>query len=286
MTAVAAALAAMVTVAGMVTIVAWWRGVFVTQPRRSLSTGLWTRTVDNVSLGRADAVRLLAGAVGGVVLAFYSGLPLLAGVIPLAVWGLPRLLGEPARSEVRTLESLDRWVRAMAATMATGKSITDALRLSARQVPAQLQPHLHRVVQRLDQRWQPAQALAAMADDLDSPDADAILASLMLAVQRGGTGATATLSALADSIQDRLRALREIEAERAKPRIVVRQVTLVTLVMMSGALIVGRGYFAPYGTPLGQMLLGAILGLYAMSLIAMRRLTVPRRRPRILQADT
>ena len=98
-----------------------------------------------------------------------------------------------------------------------------------------------------------------MADDLDAPDADAVLAALPLAAERGGTGATATLNALADSIQDRLKAQREIETERAKPRIVVRQVTIVTVSVLALALMFGRDFFAPYGTPVGQVILLSLL---------------------------
>ena len=110
-----------------------------------------------------------------------------------------------------------------------------------------------------------------------------MLAALSLAADRGGTGATATLNALADSIQDRLKAQREIETERAKPRIVVRQVTLITLVVLGLALTFGREFFAPYGTPVGQVILLCLLALYVASLVMLRRMTLPRRRERILR---
>lgn len=280
MTILAAVLAAMLATAGIVVLVAWGSGAF---PRRERSVspalGTWRRGVP-----RGDLVRLGIGLAAGLALAVYTGLALLFIVVPLAVWGLPKLLGEPPGAEALQLQALDRWVRTMMATMSTGKSITDALRASARQAPPLLQVNLNLLVRRLDDRWTPGQALRAMADELGSADADAILASLVLAVDRGGTGAVATLQALADSIQDRLRALREIESERAKPRIVVRQVTIITLAVIGLALLIGREYFAPYGTPLGQVLLAAILGLYVLSLVAMRRLTVARRRERILRA--
>lgn len=130
-----------------------------------------------------------------------------------------------------------------------------------------------------------AQALLGLADELDSPDADAVIASLILAADRGGTGATATLAALADTIADRLKAMREIEAERAKPRIVVRQVTGITVVVLALAFLFGREFFAPYGTPLGQAILAALLASYVASLAFLRRLTLPRRRERILRSQ-
>ena len=285
MTVVVAVLSSMLVVAGVVILVAWARGELPRgESSTPASTGLWTTLVDKAALDRRDLVRVALGLAAGVVVAVYSGLALMVVVLPLAFWGLPRLLGEPPQSDIELLQALDRWVRTMTATLSTGKSITDALRASARQAPPLLQEPLVQLVRRLDDRWTPGQALLAMADDLASADADAVLASLVLATQRGGNGAVMTLAALADTIQDRLRALREIETERAKPRIVVRQVTVVTLAVLGGALLFGRDFFAPYATPLGQAILTVLLTVYVLSLVALRRMTMPRRRERILRS--
>jgi Flp pilus assembly protein TadB len=193
------------------------------------------------------------------------------------------VLSAPSNRDLAVLEALDRWVRSLASLLPTGRSISDAIRVSVGQAPALLVPHLRLLTARLDDRWTTAQALLSLADELDSPDADAVLAALSLAADRGGTGATATLAALADNIQDRLRALREIETERAKPRIVVRQVTLITLVVLGLALVFGGSFFAPYGSPLGQLLLAALVFAYLGALLFLRRLTLPRPRQRILR---
>ena len=103
-------------------------------------------------------------------------------------------------------------------------------------------------------------------------------------MQRGGSGAAATLAALADSIQERLKALREIEAERAKPRIVVKQVTVITVVLLGLAMTFVSSYFEPFTTPLGQVILSALIAAYVVSLLALRRMTLPRRRGRILRS--
>jgi Flp pilus assembly protein TadB len=250
-----------------------------------LSTGLWKKVVDS-SIGRAVRRRwwqltlaLAAGAVAAVVV----GWPLLAVLIPVVAYGLPMVLSAPSNRDLAVLEALDRWVRSLATLLPTGRSISDAIRVSVGQAPALLAPHLRLLTARLDDRWTTAQALLSLADELDSPDADAVLAALSLAADRGGTGATATLSALADNIQDRLRALREIETERAKPRIVVRQVTMITLVVLGLALVFGGSFFAPYGSPLGQLLLAALVFAYLGALLFLRRLTLPRPRQRILR---
>lgn len=287
MTLLIAVLGAMLLVAGLVIIAAVAAGVLVTQPSSTASTPVWTKAVDNLrgASGRAR-LTLLAGLVGGVVVALWTQWPIMLVVVPLAVHGVPYLLSAPKQTQIELLQSLDRWVRGMAATMATGKSITDALRLSARTPPPQLADHLVLLVRRLDDRWPAPQALLALADDLDSPDADSVLASLVLAAQRGGSGATATLGALADSIQERLKVLREIEAERSKPRVVVKQVTIVTLVLLSAAMLFARDFFAPYGSPTGQVILAALIAAYVGSLAMLRRMTLPRSRDRILRSTT
>jgi len=249
------------------------------------STGLWKKVVDS-SIGgvvRARWWQLGLAVAAGLVAAAFVGWPLLAIVVPTVAYGLPVVLSAPANRDLAVLEALDRWVRTLGSLLPTGRSITDAIRVSVRQAPALLAPHLRLLVARLDDRWNSSQALLALADDLDSPDADAVLAALSLAADRGGTGATATLAALADNVQDRLRALREIETERAKPRIVVRQVTVITLVVLSLALLFGGSFFAPYGSGLGQILLTVLVLAYLGSLLFLRRLTLPRPRQRILR---
>jgi Flp pilus assembly protein TadB len=254
-------------------------------PANSSSTGLWTKVVDS-SIGRTVRARwwqvgLAIG--GGLVAAALTGWPLLAFLVPVVAYGLPMVLSAPSNRDVAVLEALDRWVRSLGSLLPTGRSIIDAIRVSVGQAPSLLAPNLRVLTARLDDRWTISQALLALADDLDSADADAVIAALSLAAERGGTGATATLAALADNIQDRLRALREIETERAKPRIVVRQVTVITLVVLGLALLFGGSFFAPYGSGLGQLLLTALVLAYLGSLLFLRRLTLPRSRQRILR---
>jgi Flp pilus assembly protein TadB len=249
------------------------------------STGLWKRLVDGPggALVRRRWWQLLTAVVAGVIAGALTGWPLLLVLVPTVAFGLPVVLAAPANRDLALLQALDRWVRTLGSLLPTGRSIPDAIRVSVRQAPALLAPHLRVLTARLDDRWTIEQALFALADELASADADAVLAALALASQRGGTGAGVTLGALADNIQDRLRALREIETERAKPRMVVRQVTIITVVVLGLALIFGGSYFVPYGTPPGQLILAVLVAAYLGSLLFLRRLTLPRPRQRILR---
>jgi len=203
--------------------------------------------------------------------------------VPAAVLGLPWLLSAPPNDQTDLLRSLDQWIRLLQGSILTGKSVTDAVRTTRRQAPARLRAAVNEAVARMDSRWSTDDALRHMADELDSADADGIIAALILASRRGGIGTAETLKALAEACQDRLRAMREIETERAKPRIVVRQVTLITLTILGAALLVGGEYFAPYGTAHGQLILAFLVTCYIGALLMLRRRTAPEPRPRILK---
>lgn len=249
-----------------------------------LSPPLWTTAVRRLrtSRGRDFLLKAVLGTAAGLGLFALTGWPLLLVLAPAAVLGIPFLLAAPPNRDIELLQALDRWVRSIAATLPTGRSVAEAVRLSVRQAPALLAEPLAVTVLRMDDRWSTQDALRALADDLASPDADAIVAALVLAADRGGTGVSATLTALSESIHDRLRALREIETERSKPRVVVRQVTVITLVFLGGSLLMGRDFFEPYGTALGQIILAGLIAAYVGSLVTLRRMTLPRGRERIL----
>lgn len=231
---------------------------------------------------RQSWVKSGLAVTAGLVIMLMTRIVLMIVVVPLGVWLLPYLMSAPPQRDIGMLEALDRWVRSLAATLPTGSSVLDAMRGSVKQAPELLRMPLQHFVEHLDDQWTNQDALQSLADELDSPDADAVIAALMLATRRGGTGVSATLVTLADSVRDRLSAVRTIEAEREKPRVVVRQITLVTVVVLAAAMFFGREFFAPYATPTGQLVLAVLAATYLGSLVLLRRMTIARRRARIL----
>lgn len=278
MNGLVAGLSAALLAGGLVAFVHGLRSKRPTPHSRRRSRGKWR-------VSRKTARRAVIWAAIGLGVWLLTGWLVLGIAVPLVAVALPFLLATPRNRNLEVLEALDRWVRALAATVPTGRSVTDALRFTRRQAPELLNEALTLLVRRLDERWNPREALLAFADDVGSSDADAVVAALILAAERGGTGLSTTLSALADTVSDRLRAAREVETERAKPRTVVRQVTVVTLVVLAIALVVGHGFFEPYGTPAGQAILAVLVGLYVGSLLALRHLSTEHQRERILLRD-
>ncbi|WP_255436492.1 type II secretion system F family protein [Tessaracoccus sp. MC1756] len=251
------------------------------------STGLWTRLRQWWTSLTPRRRAWFGGALGaGVLVTVITGwLPALL-LVPGAAIIVPLLLMAPPNREIQVIAALDRWVRLLATALSSGKSIRDAIFATRQQVPPVLTEPVVRLCVRLDQRWTMRDALFALADELRSADADAVVAALVIAAGRGGAGARATLAALADTSQDRLRALREVAAERAKPRAVVRQVTYITLAVLGAALLFNGEFFAPYRSPLGQLLAVTLACAYLGCLVVLRRQTVPPMAPRFLRSQS
>ena len=237
------------------------------------------------SRGRQRDLILLLSMIIGCLIAMLTGWLILIVVLPLLALGLPYLLILPKPRDIQLLEALDRWVRSLAATLGTGKSITDAIRISRRTAPPLLADEVNLLVTRLNNRWEIRDALMRFANAIDSPDVDGVVAALILASSRGANGASVTLQALADSIQAQLKGRRVIEVERSKPYVVVRQVTVISLSTLVLVFLLSPDFFAPYRTPLGQTLLSALLILYLASLLLMRRKAHQPDRPRILVGE-
>ena len=252
--------------------------------RRPSPGQLWAKITRRPAgqAGRRRDLILLGSLITGFVVAMLTGWLILIIILPALALGLPYLLILPKQRDIELLEALDRWVRSLAATLATGKSITDAIRISRRTAPPLIADEISLLVARLNNRWDTRDALMRFADAIDSPDADGVVSALILASSRGANGASVTLQALADSIQAQLKGRRDVEVERSKPYVVVRQVTIISLSTLVLVFAASPAFFAPYRTPLGQALLSVLLISYVGSLLLMRRKAQQPTRPRIL----
>ncbi len=289
MTALVAVTAGLLLVAGLIGVVAGLRRTVRVQRAQSGASlaDAWARLSRRPAgrPGRRRDLVLMLSVAAGFVLWVATGWVVLVGLLPALALGLPYLLSLPKPRDVELLEALDRWVRSLSATLSTGRSITDAIRISRRTAPPLIAGEVNTLVVRLNNRWDTRDALMRFADALDSPDSDGVVAALMLAANRGANGASITLQALADSIQAQLKGRRVIEIERSKPYVVVRQVTVISLVTLLLVWLGAPSYFSAYKTGVGQVILSVLLVLYLASLLLMRRKAQPERRARILVGD-
>lgn len=211
----------------------------------------------------------------GALLAAWSGFLPAIVLMPVLVLGLPYLLSEPPARELDLLGALDRWIRLLITSVGTGKSIRDAIFATRTQVPEILRIPVNQLCLMLEQRTSTQEAVLLLADELDCAAADAICAALSIAAARGGLGTRTILTSLSANIQQRLSLLREITTERAKPRVVVRQVTLITVGVLSCAIALNGPFFTPYTSPLGQAIACALATVFIGCLVMIRSLTIP-----------
>ncbi|WP_394276244.1 type II secretion system F family protein [Luteococcus sp.] len=286
MTATAALLATVMLMSGLWMIVAGLRPGEVKpgKPQRTIGQK-WAHLTRRPAgrEGRRRDIRWSLALVAGLVVYLISHwIVALVAVPALVIFG-PTLLGASPQTDLPLLEALDRWVRSIAMILPQGRDVVQAIRSSRDKAPDLLGDEVNLMVRRMDSGMLPEEALQMMADSLDNAESDTVLAALKLAVRRT-TGATGTLNSIADNLQDRIAVLRDVEAERNKPRQEARNVTLLSAVMILGIALMPNSYFASLSTPLGQILVLACAGTYWFGSSWMYRMTKPRQRARILIA--
>lgn len=233
-------------------------------------------------LSKQTRVLLLAGLAGGVVALLVTGWVLAVVVVPFAFVGLPTLLSSgSAAARIERLEAMEEWTRSLSGVLTVGVGLEQALVATLRSTPAAIAPEVTRLVARLRARWVTEDALRAFADELDDATGDLVAANLILGARRRGAGLASVLEGLAESVAADVRARRQVEADRAKPRSTARWVTLISVGVLV-VLAVSGTYVKPYQSPLGQVILVALLVAYVATLIWMKRMAIGRALPRFL----
>jgi Flp pilus assembly protein TadB len=225
---------------------------------------------------------LIGAAAAGLATIAFTGWLVFGLVVTVAITIIPLVMSDPQDTEVLWLAALDRWLRAVIASIATGKSINEALKGTAKQAPEPLAGSVALLALRLRQRWSLDDALSTFAIECANAEVDAVAAALLVAGSRGGGGAGATLEALADSIQDRLAGARDTATERAKPRVVVRQITGITVAVVAFSAFTNPSYFDPYRSGVGNLLLLALVAMYMFALLKLRSMSIAQPRMRVL----
>jgi Flp pilus assembly protein TadB len=238
---------------------------------------------DGASRGGWPVWRWPLALVAGLTVLALSGWPVAGALVACAVVGLPILLtsGAASAQAIAKAEAVEEWTRRLSDVLVAGVGLEPAITATVRTCPPAVEPAVTTLAAHLAARRPIEEALHLFADDLDDATGDLVAATLILGSRRRGPGLAKVLTALADSLADEVTTRRKVEAERAKPRTTARAVTLITLAVLAvGAL--NSSYLRPYGTPLGQAVLGMLATGYAAALWWMHTMTHPTAAPRIL----
>lgn len=277
-----AALAAMLILTGAVLATAALTGQLPEQPTlpsRPLRTPNLLRRLD-----RRTRITLAATIAIGLIAAITTGWWILVALLPAAALGLPYLFD--TRTEVRQqarIEAMGKWVSALSGSIGAGASLEQALRSSLRSTAPEIRPEVQLLNARISSRTSTVDALRAFADDLNDPIGDKIVCTLMLGADRRGAALSGVLTDLAASLDEDLAARRSVVANRSSARSSARGVTAIMVLAVAALFLMGD-YADPYHSPLGQILLGIQLLIYAAGLVWMKRLAAVKRPPRFLNS--
>ncbi|WP_235736793.1 type II secretion system F family protein [Nocardioides alcanivorans] len=266
MIALVPAVAGSLIVAGIIGVVVGLKPAPV-RPSRS-------RPVRRKPISAATKRLLLVGVVGGCLAWLVTGWALALIAVPLACVGVPMLLSNSgAAARIDRLEAMEEWTRSLSGVLTVGIGLEQALVATERSTPSAIRPEVQRLVARLRSRWNTEEAIRSFADELDDATGDLVAANLILAARRRGVGLAQVLESLAESVSADVRARRQIEADRAKPRATARWVTIISVGVLVILAISGT-YVEPYRSPLGQVILVTLLTAYVATLVWMKRMAV------------
>ncbi len=222
-------------------------------------------------LSRRATVAVGAGLVV-LVMTRWPVAGIAAAVLVLA-WN--RLFGGAGeeRAAMRRVEALAAWTESLRDTIAGAVGLEQAIPASARGAGPALRPHLDALVDRLRSRTPLPEALHHLADDLDDPSSDIVVAALILNARLRGPGLREVLGALAKSAREEVDMRQRVMAQRASTRRSVQIVVGVSVAFVLALSVFNRSFVQPYGTPVGQVVLAVVCGLFAMGFWWLRKLS-------------
>lgn len=222
------------------------------------------------------ASRLGLGVGVGLLVLVLTRWPVLAIAAGALAFSGPALFGG-ARSEkhaIARLEGLAAWTESLRDTIAGAVGLEQAIPATAYAASPAISRELATLADRLRVRMPLPQALHRFADDLDDASADLIVSALILNARLRGPGLRDVLTSLASSARAELEMRRRVNAGRASTRRSVQIVVGITVLFVLGLAVFNRAYVEPYSTPVGQLVLLVIIGLFAAGFFWMRRLSV------------
>lgn len=177
------------------------------------------------------------------------------------------------RRSIAKIEALAAWTESLRDTVAGAVGLEQAIPATAYAAAPAIQGPLAAMADRLRVRVPLPVALQRFAEDMDDASADLIIAALILNSRLRGPGLREVLSSLSESARAELDMRQRVSAGRRSTRRSVQIVVGVTLAFVLGLRILNPAYVAPYGTPVGQLMLVVVIAIFGAGILWLRRLS-------------
>jgi len=217
---------------------------------------------------------LIAAGVGlAVLLGTRWPVAAVAAAGLVVVW--PALFGGARleREATARVEGLAAWTESLRDTIAGAVGLEQAIPATVYAASPAIRPQLRMLVDRLRVRVPLAVALQRLADDLDDPSADLVVAALILNARLRGPGLRQVLTSLSEAARAELDMRQRVAAGRSSTRRSAQIVMIFSILMIAGLTVLNPRYVAPYSSFTGQVVLAGVVLLFAAGFLWMKRLS-------------
>jgi hypothetical protein len=224
---------------------------------------------------RSASQRLAIAMLVGIAVGLITGWPVAGIGVAVLVFFWNQLFGglSHERLGMQRVEALAMWTESLRDTIAGAVGLEQAIPASARSAGPLLRPQLDVLMDRLRGRMPLAEGLHLLADDIDDPSADIIIAALILNSKLRGPGLREVLGALAGSAREEVDMRNRVMAQRAGMRRAVQIIVVAVTLVVVGMSVLDHKYVQAYGTPVGQLVLSFVMLMFAGGFFWLRRLS-------------
>ena len=221
------------------------------------------RAVSRFSVDKRRVGITVAAVVAAAVVSRWPVAAVGAGAL---AWYWPRLVGLTSgdRQTIARLDALATWTESLRDTVAGAIGLEQAIPATAFACAPAIRPQVLRLAGQMQARVPMLLALRGLADDLNDPSADLVVAALRLSSQLRGPGLRETLSALATSARAELEMRQKVEAGRKTLRRGAAIIAGVTVFFAGGLTLVNGKYLRPYNSLTGQLVLALVCAVFGV----------------------
>jgi len=231
--------------------------------------------------------RLAIGVACGLIVGIATGWPvaaLFALALGLVLPDAVRRHRAQSRAASR-IEAIAAWAEMLRDAMAGAAGLESALVATAPAAPLAIRGDVQELAASLTGE-RIGTALRNFADRVADPTCDLVVAALLMAAEHQGRQLGELLGALAASAREDAAMRLRVEAGRAQIRGDLQIIVITVFGFVTMLLLVDRGYYTPYDSPLGQLVLAAIAGIFAGALALLLRLATLSTPHRLLVAGS
>lgn len=257
------------------------------------SVGRYTRPAPRVTARRRNRMRLdgdvaAAAVAAAAVVLLVTRWPIAAAAVAVLVVGWRYLFAaQDATRARRRLDGIAKWLEDLRdLQQGSNLDLVETLAQASSRAPKVIEPELTAFASRVSHHVPLPDALCELADALDHPVADTAVAAMVFASgHASGSALYETFAQLAATARDELTARDRIDRMRLNFERSMRRMLVILAALLAYMVLVAGDTLTPYRTVTGQAWMIVPIGMWAGSLLWLRRLSRYERGSRFVSRD-